>query len=210
MDLIPIFLLLIFFLIALVFLSYLGSSKFKGKLGESVVSRAARKYLDEEIYQVIDNVTLETRNGTTQIDHVIVSIYGVFVIETKNMKGWIFGGEKQKVWTQVLFKEKYKFQNPLRQNYRHVKVLQNLLKLRQNQFFSVIVFIGDCELKTDMPNNVTVGLDYIDYILGKSAPILTDKEVDIATDMIHRARMEDSKETDEYHIQNLRNNRSKY
>jgi restriction system protein len=210
MDLISIFLFIVIFLIALGFLSYLGSPKFKGKLGESIVSKAAGKYLDEKTYQLIDNVTLIAGDGTTQIDHIIVSIYGVFVIETKNMKGWIFGSEKQKTWTQVIFKDKYKFQNPLRQNYKHVKVLQNLLKLRQDQFFSIIVFIGDCEIKTDLPDNVTVGLDYIDYILNKSKRVLTDKEVEITTNIIQNSRMEDSKETDNYHIQNLRNNRSRY
>jgi hypothetical protein len=50
----------------------------------------------------------------------------VFVVETKNMKGWIFGSATQPFWTQKIFRSNYKFQNPLHQNYKHVKTLQAL------------------------------------------------------------------------------------
>jgi hypothetical protein len=75
----------------------------------------------------INNVTIPTPNGTTQIDHVIVSRYGVFVVETKNMDGWVFGDERNSHWTQSIFGKKYKFQNPLHQNYRHTKALSEFL-----------------------------------------------------------------------------------
>jgi len=52
-----------------------------------MVNLAAKFFLDKNIYTLFKNVTLPTEDGTTQIDHVIVSRYGVFVIETKNMKG---------------------------------------------------------------------------------------------------------------------------
>lgn len=64
---------------------------------------ASKIALDKEIYHRINNVTLPKNNGmTTQIDHIIVSVFGIFVIETKNYKGWIFGNEKQEKWTQVI------------------------------------------------------------------------------------------------------------
>ena len=68
----------------------------KGVVGEFQVNLAAKFFLDKHIYTLFKNVTLPTEDGTTQIDHVIVSRYGVFVIETKNMKGWIFGRPQQK------------------------------------------------------------------------------------------------------------------
>lgn len=55
----------------------------------------------------------------------VVSPYGVFVIETRNMDGWIFGSEKQPVWTQKFPRKSFRFQNPLRQNYKHVKAIEN-------------------------------------------------------------------------------------
>ena len=68
----------------------------KGVIGEFQVNLAAKFFLDKHIYTLFKNVTLPTEDGTTQIDHVIVSRYGVFVIETKNMKGWIFGSPNKK------------------------------------------------------------------------------------------------------------------
>ena len=72
----------------------------KGKVGELAVSTHVKLYLDER-YILLNDVTLPDEfAGTTQIDHILLSPFGVFVIETKNYKGWIFGGERQKVWTQ--------------------------------------------------------------------------------------------------------------
>ena len=69
----------------------------KGWFGEATVSFFSWLRLDSDIYKTINNITIHTGNGTTQIDHVIVSPYGIFVVETKNMAGWIFGNEKQAV-----------------------------------------------------------------------------------------------------------------
>ena len=65
----------------------------KGIWGESVVNMMTTVYLDREKYHLVENVTLSTESGTTQIDHIIVSQYGIFVVETKNMAGWIFGSK---------------------------------------------------------------------------------------------------------------------
>jgi restriction system protein len=77
-------------------LYFLKSPWFKGIAGEMLVHISAKIHLNKDKYHVLRNVTLPTADGTTQIDHIIVSEYGVFVIETKNMKGWIFGGARQK------------------------------------------------------------------------------------------------------------------
>jgi len=91
---------------------------FKGWFGELQVNLAARLLLDKNTYHLIKNVTIPTDDGTTQIDHIIVSPYGVFVVETKNVSGWIFGKERDAQWTQKLHgNHSQKFQNPLRQNY---------------------------------------------------------------------------------------------
>lgn len=85
------------YLIPLVILGgIIKSPQFKGWVGESLVNLSARLFLDKNTYHLIRNVTLPTEDGTTQIDHIIVSPYGVFVVETKNMKGWIFGSAKQR------------------------------------------------------------------------------------------------------------------
>lgn len=72
-----------------------------GKAGEK---RVARKldWLPKE-YIILNDIMLPTQYGTTQIDHIVVSPYGIFVIETKNYKGWIFGHENSEEWKQSLW-----------------------------------------------------------------------------------------------------------
>ena len=60
------------------------TSLLKGVVGEAMGSLAGKLFLDKETYRSINNVTLNTSNGTTQIDHVIASRYGIFVVEMKN------------------------------------------------------------------------------------------------------------------------------
>ena len=134
--------------------AFLNSPTIKGKMGESAVRSRLGKDLDQKIYIPFHDLIIPAGSGTTQIDHIYVSVFGIFVVETKNYTGWIFGSEKQAYWTQTIYKEKHRFQNPLRQNYAHIKALAALLKLPESVFHSVVVFTGDCELKTEMPPNV--------------------------------------------------------
>ena len=113
-----------------IFTVVVKSPWFKGAVGELIVNLSAKLLLDKKRYRMINNVTLPTENGSTQIDHIIVSVYGVFVVETKNMKGWIFGSGSQKQWVQKIFKHSNSFQNPLHQNYKHVQTLQCVFWLK--------------------------------------------------------------------------------
>ena len=166
------------YLLPLIILASLANSPwFKGAMGEFAVNVSTKLMLDKDRYHLIKNVTLPTEDGTTQIDHVIVSVYGIFVVETKNMKGWIFGGQHQKQWTQKIFKHTQKFQNPLHQNYKHVKALEHLLGLQESQMHSVVVFIGDSTFKTEMPENVTHGGGYIRFVKSKTEQVFTPDQV---------------------------------
>lgn len=71
-------------------------------IGELIVNMSARWLLNAKDYIIINNVTLPIENGTTQIDHIIVSKFGIFVIETKNFSGWIFGKKDDLTWTQKI------------------------------------------------------------------------------------------------------------
>jgi restriction system protein len=153
------------------------ASAFKGWFGESLLAVASMFALDGDTYRAVNNATLTTSNGTTQIDHIIVSRYGVFVIETKNMEGWIFGTETQSKWTQSLGRTKFQFQNPLHQNYRHIKALEEFLNLPASVFHSVVCFVGKaCELKTALPENVILGGPFR-YIKSKTLVLLPDERV---------------------------------
>ena len=176
-------------------------SNFKGIVGETVINVAMWLKLDKDVYHRLNNITLPLANGgSTQVDHVIVSMYGIFVIETKNYKGWIFGNEKQRQWTQVVMGRKYKFQNPLRQNYLHIKTLADLLELDMSYFHSMIAFIGECELKTrdELPEHVlTSGM--VSYVKKKQDKILTDEEVKGIVEQIESNRYSKSWRTNRAH-----------
>lgn len=196
----------VWFLIPIVIIAAVVKSPwFKGITGEFIINLSAKIFLDKEIYHLIKNVTLPTEDGSTQIDHIIVSKYGVFVVETKNMKGWIFGNPNQKTWTQKIYKNTNKFQNPLHQNYKHTKTLESLLGLNDQQIHSVIVFIGDSTFKTDMPENVTYGGGYLRYIKSKTQPVLDESEVNEITTKIENGRLASSLKTNREHVAHVHN-----
>lgn len=193
-------------LIPLVLIILFFKSPFgKGLLGEILVNFAANVRLDKQKYHLIKNVTLPAEDGTTQIDHIVVSKFGIFVIETKNMKGWIFGDEKQKTWTQKIYKHTNKFQNPLHQNYKHVKTIETALGIDHGKIFSVIVFVGDSTFKTEMPENVTYAGGFIRYIESKTDKIITQNEVNQIISAIESGRLSQTLKTHREHAKHVQN-----
>ncbi len=187
-----------------IFAVIIKSAWFKGVLGEWQVNLLIKFFLDKNKYHLIKNVTLPTEDGTTQIDHIIVSKYGIFVVETKNMKGWIFGSANQKQWTQQIFKHKSKFQNPLHQNYKHVKTLEACLNAKNDSIFSVIIFIGDSIFKTKMPDNVRFARGGIEYIKSKRDIAFSEDEVADIIEQIESGRLERSFKTNRQHVKHVK------
>lgn len=189
---------------ALILIAFLKSPFFKGWLGEALVKLSTKLFLPSDQYHAFHNVTLPTLDGTTQIDHIFVSEFGVFVVETKNMKGWIFGSEKQAQWTQKIFKQSYKFQNPLRQNYKHLKALESALGLPAESFHSIVVFVGDSSFKTPMPENVIRGGDIVSHIKTFQRPKLAPEQVAQAVRQIESGRLAPTLETHRQHVDRLK------
>lgn len=187
-------------------LGILKTPVMKGIIGEFQVNLIAKLRLDKQIYKLFKNITLPTEDGgTTQIDHVIVSRYGVFVIETKNIRGWIFGSEHQKTWTQKIYRHTNKFQNPLHQNYKHTQTLQSALELSPESLFSVVVFIGDSEFKTPMPDNVVYAGSYIRFIKSKHQTIFTEYEVTDICRKLESGRLKPNIKTHVEHVKHVKN-----
>jgi len=188
----------------LILVGVFKSPWFKGMFGEFVVNISTKWLLNKNKYHLIKNVTLPTEDGTTQIDHIIISIYGIFVVETKNMKGWIFGNVNQRFWTQKIYKHSNKFQNPLHQNYKHVKTLEQQLGLKDNQVYSLVVFVGDSTFKTEMPENVTSGFAYARYIKSKKQPVLSQQEVTEIITKIEQGKLSQSLKTHRAHVKHVK------
>lgn len=171
--------------LALFIVGFLQSPWMKGMRGERRVDRALRAHLALRDYHVFGDLILPALNGVTQIDHVVVSRHGVFVIETKNMKGWIFGSADQAQWTQVIYRSKTYFQNPIRQNFKHLKAVENALGISTNKTHGVVVFVGSASAKTNMPSGVIWSLrDLVEYIKSKTTPLLSEEEVSAAAQIL--------------------------
>ena len=112
-------------------------------IGEALVANRSERL--NGLHVLINNVTLLTENGTTQIDHILLTEAGIFVIETKHYSGWILGNPRDDKWTQVIYHKKSRFQNPLNQNYLHLKTVQALFKLPKSAFIGIVVFTGKAE-----------------------------------------------------------------
>ncbi|EGQ8118017.1 nuclease [Vibrio parahaemolyticus] len=187
----------------LLIVSVFKSRWLKGVFGEFLVNRLLSK-LPESDYTLIKDVTLPTNDGTTQVDHIVVSRYGIFVVETKNMKGWIFGSARQKQWTQKIYRHSSKFQNPLHQNYKHIKALETLLGCSEEHLHSVIVFIGDSTFKTEMPPNVTYTRGSIRYIQQFNDVVFSDKDYAWLTESINRLKLKRGVITDLKHRKHVK------
>lgn len=182
----------------------LRSPWIKGAIGEALVRLAIRWRLDRRTYRALHDLTLPTPDGTTQIDHVLVSPYGLFVIETKNLRGWIFGGERQAQWTQKLYRHTTKFQNPLRQNYKHVKALAAALEVPEAMIHSVVVFVGASTFKTPMPANVTEGGGVVRYIRSFREPVLSADAVEAIAQRLAEQRLAPTRATHRAHVAHLK------
>ena len=103
---------------------YLKSPKFKGMIGELIVSHKLKKNIDLNKCFLINDIMLPTENGSTQIDHIIIAPNGIWVLETKFYKGWITGSKNSKTWKQTNFKKRISFKTHLGKIINIVKQFQ--------------------------------------------------------------------------------------
>ncbi|QQL43722.1 nuclease-related domain-containing protein [Sulfuriroseicoccus oceanibius] len=183
---------------ALAFLWFiLKTSRGKGWWGEFALHYLGLKLLDKSIYTTVSDFYLQRPDGrgTTQLDHVVVSKFGIFVIETKNMKGKIYGRAASRQWTQYIGRGNFKFQNPIHQNKLHIDALAKELELPADKFHNLVFFLGVCTLKNeDRPKTVmTHGL--LPVIKGFTDELL---DAETVTSLVDRLR----------EIQRVTNNRA--
>ncbi|ADQ41114.1 NERD domain protein [Caldicellulosiruptor acetigenus I77R1B] len=182
--------------------------KIKGALGEKSVSFFLAR-LDPKKYKVLNNLLIKVGSKTVQIDHVVVSNYGVFVVETKNYQGWIYGSEFDEYWTQVIYKRKEKFYNPVRQNYGHIQALKEILKEFENlKFVSIIVFTTKAELKVKAKTDVIYTVKLLKTIKKYNQECLTDEQRDAIYEKLKSANIGDRKNMRE-HVRSVRENKKK-
>ena len=146
---------------------WICTSNYKGKAGEKWIHNILMELPDE--YYVMDDVVLNTVRGTTQIDHIVISKYGVFVIETKNYCGFIYGNDDSKQWNQNIVRDvtysnkwwktytyvtKNQFYNPVKQVLGHMYEVKNSLKeWPYLKIVPIVVFAGSADLSNVLSKN---------------------------------------------------------
>jgi len=128
------------------------------------------------INKLLTNIYIPKEDGsTTEIDLLMINKTGLYVFESKNYGGWIFGDDKSKNWTQS-FKggKKTKFFNPVWQNKAHISALRKIFsEIHSSSFYSYIVFSERCELKK-------VSVTSPNVYFGKRNEVLSAMEKDIS------------------------------
>jgi len=137
-----------------------------GWIGEREV-RTIMDTLDPTKYICFHNVLLPIDGETTQIDHIVFAGNTCFVIETKAHRGWIFGSAHDKSWTQMLgARSKFKFQNPMRQNYKHISAVKKFVD--ELSVIGVVVFTRG-KFKNDRIDNVLYTGELKNFLINNAA-----------------------------------------
>lgn len=124
----------------------------KGGFGEKQVYDVIREI--DSYKQILNNTYIPLGNTLIEIDLIMLHRTYIYVFESKNYSGWIFGSENDKHWTQSLAnKQKYKFYNPILQNNTHIEALSAFLNIHKEKFMSIIVFNEKCEFKKVPPSS---------------------------------------------------------
>ena len=163
------------------------NSYLKGLAGEFLNRIGHRFLLSRKLYHSFHNIVIPSRNGTTEIDHLLVSKFGIFVVETKYWSGWIFGTEREKTWTRVHFRDKRQIPNPLHQNYGHVMALSELLGVPTDRFRPLVAIRG-ATFKTPEPHGVVVG-GYASHIRKVRDVAIDDSEIDRLVEVLRSDRV---------------------
>lgn len=104
---------------------------------------------------------------------------GIFVIETKNYKGWITGGEHSEQWTKNMYGKKYRFYNPLRQNYGHIKTLQSILNVPENAYISIVTFSPKATIKVKTSEHVVYFSKIKKEIKGYTVRVIEEENINV-------------------------------
>ena len=189
----------------ILFILFLKILPSKGTIGEKRVAHILKK-LPEDKYKVINNLLITNNGQTTQIDHIVISVYGIFVIETKTYKGWIYGGENSDYWTQNIYGNKYQLRNPIHQNYGHIKAIKNILSEYPGiPYISIIAFSRQARLNISSNTHVIYWNQIRPIIDQFENRIMTERQVELITNLLLASNI-DSRETRKEHIKSVKSN----
>lgn len=193
---------LIISIIVLGLISAFFQKQIIGWVGEHWTRQALNK-LPKDEYQIINNVLIKTNGSTHQIDHVIVSPYGIFSVETKQYNGFITGSKYDKKWVRHAGKNKYYYTNPIMQNYGHVKALSQLLNISESKIYNIVCIPSRANLKIKHDGELVRYDTIVNKILSYKKIVINNVEEIVET--INKNNITDRIIKKE-HVKNIREN----
>lgn len=179
---------------------YRSRIRLRQNQGEASVRKLIISSFYAPHYHLLNNITIPFEDGTSQIDHILISTKGIFIIETKHYSGWIFANAKSKYWTQVMYRVKNQFQNPLHQNYKHLKAIENLLDFLPNeQIHSMVVFSGSATFKSPIPKGVLYLNQLANHINTYQEDVISENRLQFCVGRLECKRYEVTRKTDIHH-----------
>ena len=142
----PIYDIILILMIIFIIVCKINYSKIIGWFGEFYTEIALLK-IEGKDYKVINDLFISNNGKTTQIDHIVISKYGIFVIETKQYNGFITGDKFDKYWVRHLGKKKYNYENPIKQNYGHIKVISEITGIPEKYIHNLVCISSTAKLK---------------------------------------------------------------
>ena len=174
-----------------------SQAEYRGRLGEQKVCSILKKLPAE--YYLWNDIVLQCNGYSVQIDHIVISPYGIFVIETKNYTGWIYGTDDSDQWTKNMYGYRYHFGNPVKQNNSHVKALANLFCMSDNSFIPIVVFLDKANLRCKTNATVIYARQLLDEIYSHNNFVMTLTEVQRLSTTLNAATIE-TEDTRKEHI----------
>lgn len=185
---------------------YINKKLLIGNVGEYRVAFKLNKLITSEIGTVINNVMLQSKNFSTQIDHIVIGNNNkIIIIETKNYKGTISGNIKDRFWTQEINGHVYKFSNPVLQNNYHKNSIEQLFNWYNIKYYKIIhiVVFSDNSCELNINSDFVVKLKDLDEVLYKFLKPCKNNSKDIV-DLINRKNMSGSLVAREKHNKYIR------
>lgn len=187
----------------------LSEAERRGAIGEWQMLQHLKSSLPlggDDGYRIIHNVMLEDDNGeTTQIDFIVISKFGVFVIEAKFYHAWIFANASSAQWVATYPNgENRKFQNPLRQNFRHICVISERTGIDRDLIIPIVAFGPRSIFKTEMPAGVMHFPDVANHILSFNKVVIKPEQLDEIVDVLTAWNNDIDKAKKESHSNNLK------
>ena len=198
----PLYWIMIVISLIIIITYYLYGARIIGWFGELWTKQALNK-LPKDKYIIINDLLIKTQDQTHQIDHVVVSIYGIFSIETKQYNGFITGSKYDKNWIRHLGKKKLYYTNPIRQNYGHVKSLAELLNLPEEKIYNIVCIPSEVTLKIQQDGEVVGYKSIVKKILSYQEIVIDNVEEIVG--IIIKNNITDKK-IKRNHIKNIRKN----